>query len=39
MVKESITTPIAKKSIETAKITEKSQAYNKTVDTPKSNKN
>ena len=39
VVKESITPPIpAKKKIDTVKKTEKSQASNKIVDTPRSNK-
>ena len=37
-MKESITPTITKKKIDTVNKTEKSQASNKTVDTPRSNK-
>ena len=37
-MKEAITSPIAKNNIDTVKKTDKSQAYNKTVDTYRSNK-
>ena len=40
LVKEAIITPISeKKNIDTLNKTDKSQAYNKTVDSPRSNKN